>query len=111
MDLDALHQRLFELIGSALALPAGQLGPAFRDLVATVEADFRREEEMMGECGDARLHREQHARMQAGLHHAAAALERGDHGPARRALESLRDWLPIHIEILDSKLPHAARAN
>ena len=113
MELDALHERLFELIGGTLALPAGQFGPAFRDLVATVEEDFRREEEIMDtfQCADAHLHREQQARVQAGLHHAAAALEQGDHAPAQRALAALRDWLPIHIETLDRHLPRSLRAN
>ena len=112
MDLDALHTHLFDLIGRALPLPPGQFAPVFRELVATVEADFRREEELMEtfQCSDAHLHREQHARMQAGLHHAAAALEQGDTLPARQALAALRDWLPIHIETQDRHLLRAARA-
>lgn len=112
MELEALHNRLFDMIRRALRLPAGDLGPVFRELVATVEEDFRREEEIMEafDCPNAQLHREQHARMQAGLHHAAAALEQGDPHPARVALAALRDWLPFHIETLDRHLlPARAR--
>jgi hemerythrin len=113
MELDALHDRLFDLIARTLALPEGELRSTFPQLVATVEADFRQEEVLKEtfQCSDAHLHREQHARMQSGLHHAAAALERGDHGPALQALAALRDWLPVHIATQDRHLMRAARAD
>jgi hemerythrin len=112
MDFDALHLHLFDRIRHALLLPAGHFAPGLREQVCANEAGFRREEELMEtfQCSDARLHREQHARMQAGLHHAAAALESGDTAPARRALAALNDWLPIHIETQDRHLLRAARA-
>jgi hemerythrin-like metal-binding protein len=111
MELDALHDRLFALIARAQALPACELRGVFPELVATIEADFRYEEDLMDtfQCADAHLHREQHARMQAGLHHAAAAMEHGDHRPAQLALAALRDWLPVHIATQDRHLLHSPR--
>lgn len=111
MELDALHDRLFALIARALALPESELRGLFHELVATVEADFRHEEDLMDTfpCADAQVHREQHARMQAGLHHAASAMDQGDYGTARLALTALRDWLPIHIATLDRHLTHPPR--
>lgn len=108
-QLDHLHQQLFELIDAALALPPGEYGAAYHHLVAQLEQDFRQEEQWMDtcQCADAHLHREQHARMQAGLHHAAAELERGEPGPARQALAALREWLPFHIASQDQHLLHA----
>lgn len=108
-DLDRLHAQLAAMIERALALPANQLTLPFRELVATVEADFRSEEQLMDsfECPEHLLHREQHARMQAGLHHAAAALEQGDPLPARQAMAALREWLPFHIATQDRHLLRA----
>lgn len=113
MELDALHDRLFDLIARTLSLPESELRRVFPDLVATVEADFRQEEALMEsfQCPDAHLHREQHARMQSGLHHAAAAMERGDNGPALQALAALRDWLPVHIATQDRHLMRVARTD
>ncbi len=108
-QLDHLHQQLFEQIDAALALPPAECGAAYHRLVAQLEQDFRQEEQWMEacQCADAHLHREQHARMQAGLHHAAAALEQGEPGPARQAMAALREWLPFHIASQDQHLLHA----
>ena len=108
-ELEHLHQQLFELIDATLALPSGQCRAAYHQLVARVGQDFRQEEQWMDacQCADAHLHREQHARMQAGLHHAGAALEQGEPGPARQALAALREWLPFHIASQDQHLLHA----
>jgi len=80
--------------------------------VAAIEQDFRREEQLMEtfQCPDSHQHLEQHARMQSGLHHAAAALMNGDDGPAREALVALADWLPYHISTEDRHLVSALRS-
>jgi hemerythrin-like metal-binding protein len=76
-----------------------------------IELDFRSEEQLMEtfQCADVHLHREQHARMLAGLHHAEASLQQGDERPARRALAALADWLPLHIATQDRHLVRALR--
>lgn len=107
--LDQLHDRLLDMAVRALALPSEEFPSAFAHLVANIELDFRFEERLMEhfECPDAHLHREQHARMLAGLHHAAAALDQEDPIPAQRALAALRDWLPYHIDTQDRHLLRA----
>lgn len=109
--LDAMHGLVFDSLARTLALPAEQFPAAYDDVVKGMEADFRREEELMEtfECPDAKLHRAQHARMLAGLHHAASALMRGDGLPARHALHALADWLPFHIATLDRHLLRVMR--
>lgn len=104
--LDQLHDKLLDMAVRVLALPVEEFPSAFAQLVANIELDFRFEERLMDnfECADARLHREQHARMLAGLHHAAAALDHGDPLPAQRALSALREWLPFHIDTQDRHL-------
>jgi len=110
-QLDQLHDHLFEMIEALLAQPAGSFAGAYHRLVATIEQDFRQEEAWMDscQCENAHQHREQHARMQAGLHHAAAALEQGDPSQARQAAQALREWLPFHIATQDRHLLHAPR--
>lgn len=108
-DVDQLHAQLDALVQRAQALPAGELAPAFRLLLAATEADFRGEEQLMEcfDCPDSHQHREQHARMLAGLHHAASALDQGQALPAQQAMTALRDWLPFHIETQDRHLLRA----
>jgi hemerythrin len=110
-ELEQRHDKLFQLIDQALAQPLDQLGPQFRDVVASIDEDFRHEEQLMDtfECADSSLHREQHARMQAGLHHAAAALDQGDPVPAVRALGALRKWLVFHVTTQDRHLQRQLR--
>lgn len=110
-SLDTAHGLVFEILEKTLQLPGEAFPPAFHEVVRGMEMDFRREEHLMDtfQCPDARLHREQHARMLAGLHHAEAALLRGDDGPAHNALTALVDWLPFHIATQDRLLLRALR--
>lgn len=107
--LDQLHDKLLDMAARALLLPDAQFPSAFAQLVAEIELDFRIEEQLMDsfDCPDAHQHREQHARMLAGLHHSAAALEQGDPLPAQHALAALREWLPFHIDTQDRHLLRA----
>ncbi|MTW10023.1 hypothetical protein GM658_05365 [Pseudoduganella eburnea] len=104
--LEQLHLQLSRRIDALLALRPWQLAPHFHHLVAQVEADFRVEEALMEsfDCADRALHREQHARMLAGLHHAAAALDQDNHAPATEALAALRQWLVFHAATQDRHL-------
>jgi len=108
-ELDNIHDLVFEVIEKTLALPSGPFIPAFSNVVTALEVDFRREELIIEsyDCPDAKLHREQHARMLAGLHHAASELLQGNENDARRALAALREWLPFHIATQDRHLVRA----
>lgn len=110
--LDTAHGLTFELLLNTLRLQDQQFAAAFGGVVDGIEADFRQEEQLMEsfECPDAALHRAQHARMLAGLHHAESALMQGDHEPAYQALQALVDWLPFHIATQDRHLVRALRA-
>lgn len=104
--LDTAHGQTFALLIKTLELPEEQFPAAFNEVVDGIEIDFRHEEQLMEtfQCADAALHRAQHARMLAGLHHAASALMQGDAEPAHRALRALVDWLPFHIVTQDRHL-------
>lgn len=104
--LDAAHERIFAALEQTRQVSQERFPAAYAALVAHIEADFRHEEELMErfQCADAHLHREQHARMLAGLHHAAADLLQGLDGSAQRALDTLADWLPFHIATQDRHL-------
>ena len=111
-SLDAIHGLIFEILTKTLALPNDQFAAGYGEVVNGIEMDFRREEHLMDafQCPDAHLHREQHARMLAGLHHAGSALQQGDTIPAHRALAALAEWLPFHIATQDRHLVRALRA-
>ncbi|GAB2874756.1 hypothetical protein GCM10027277_49980 [Pseudoduganella ginsengisoli] len=109
--LDTAHGKTFAALVNTLALPEDQFMAAYGDVVDGIETDFRYEEQLMEsfQCPDAALHRAQHARMLAGLHHAESALMQGDADPAHRALRALVDWLPFHIVTQDRHLLRMVR--
>jgi hemerythrin-like metal-binding protein len=111
-QLDAMHDHIFARLRQTQSLAGEAFSASFTELVAAIEQDFRREEQLMEtfQCPDSHQHREQHARMQSGLHHAAATLMHGDDGPAREALSALEDWLPYHISTQDRHLVSALRS-
>lgn len=111
-QLDAMHDHIFARLHQTQQLNGKAFSASFHDLVAAIEQDFRREEQLMEtfQCPDSHQHREQHARMQSGLHHAAAALMHDDDRPAREALAALADWLPYHISTQDRHLVSALRS-
>jgi hemerythrin-like metal-binding protein len=105
-EFDDAHLRIFAELEHARSLQDAALLPAFAQLVTTIECDFHHEDALMEalEYADTHLHREQHARIQAGLHHAESALQQGDGEPARRALTALAEWLPLHFATHDRQL-------
>lgn len=107
--VDAAHAALFSAISRLASLDGQQFSSAFRDLIAAVERDFREEEDLMEEIGFASLphHREQHARVLSGLHHAWAAVDDGDLAQGRRALALLPQWLLFHQATMDMALAAA----
>jgi hemerythrin-like metal-binding protein len=111
-EMDTIHGLVLEILEKTIKLPEAEFAHAFTQVVKAIEVDFRREEQLMDsfQCPNVRQHREQHARMQAGLHHAAAALARSEQLPARQALTALRDWLPFHIATQDRHLVRFLRS-
>ena len=110
--IDDAHEALFDELArlehlAQLADPNFSAG--FRDLIAAVERDFREEEDLMEEIGFPSLatHREQHARVLSGLHHAWAAVDEGDVEQGRHALTLLPQWLLFHQATMDLALAAA----
>lgn len=109
--MDAAHHALLDQFARLEAMPDERLGEAFLALVATVERDFREEEDMMEQIGYAGLatHREQHARVLGGLHHAEPYAGGRDLGPVRKALALLPQWFLLHQSSMDTALAAALR--
>jgi len=107
--IDEAHAALFSAIAHLAQLEDRQFTAAFRDLIAAVERDFREEEHLMEEIGFPSLpsHREQHARVLCGLHHAWAAVDEGDLAQGRHALTLLPQWLLFHQATMDMALAAA----
>lgn len=107
--IDAAHQALFDELARLEQLEDQYFGAAFRELVGAVERDFREEEDLMEEIGFPSLagHREQHARVLSGLHHAGAAVDEGDLAQGRHALNLLPQWLIFHQATMDLALAAA----
>ena len=110
--IDAAHEALFDAVArlEQLAhLRDPQFSAGFRELIAAVERDFREEEDLMEEIGFPSLanHREQHARVLGGLHHAWAAVDEGDVEQGRHALALLPQWLLFHQATMDLALAAA----
>lgn len=75
-------------------------------LIAIVERDFGDEERWMEEIDFPALcsHREQHARVLSGLHHAASRVMAGDIACGRDAVGLLTTWFPMHVATMDMAL-------
>ena len=107
--LDAAHEALFDELARLDKLGDQHFSAAFRELIAAVERDFREEEDLMEAIGFHSLanHREQHARVLSGLHHAWAAVDEGDLAQGRHALALLPQWLLFHQATMDLALAAA----
>ncbi|MGV8866008.1 MAG: bacteriohemerythrin [Janthinobacterium svalbardensis] len=70
--IDEAHEALFQELARLGQLSDQHFSVAFRELIAAVERDFREEEDLMEQIAFPSLanHREQHARVLSGLHHA-----------------------------------------
>ena len=107
--IDEAHEALFDELARLAQLADQHFSAAFRELIAAVERDFREEEDLMEEIGFTSLanHREQHARVLSGLHHAWAAVDEGDLVQGRHALTLLPQWLLFHQATMDLALAAA----
>lgn len=107
--IDEAHEALFDELARLAQLADPQFSVGFRELIAAVERDFREEEDLMEAIGFPSLanHREQHARVLSGLHHAWAAVDEGDVEQGRHALTLLPQWLLFHQATMDLALAAA----
>lgn len=107
--MDAAHQKLLEEFARLEGMADEQFGEAFSALIATVERDFRQEEDMMEQIAYPSLHthREQHARVLGALHHADPFVNDGDLTQAREALTLLPQWFLLHQSTMDLALAAA----
>ena len=107
--IDAAHRALFEELARLEQLDDRYFHAGFGELIAAVERDFREEEDLMEEIGFPSLpnHREQHARVLSGLHHAWASVDAGDLEQGRHALTLLPQWLLFHQATMDLALAAA----
>ena len=107
--IDEAHEALFLELARLSQLSDQHFSVAFRELIAAVERDFREEEDLMEQIAFPSLanHREQHARVLSGLHHAWAAVDEGDLEQGRHALSLLPQWLIFHQATMDLALAAA----
>lgn len=105
-SMDAAHRKLKTALTRLAALPDEQFGPAFPDLVAAIEHDFRHEEELMETINYAGLHshREEHARVLATLHQTELHVAAGEVAVGREALKLLEQWFIVHETRIDAAL-------
>ena len=105
-EMDAAHEAFLDELQRLAAATDEEFAVGFGPMVATVERDFRDEEDMMEEIGDPGLHehREQHARVLAGLHHAEPYVMRGDIEAGRAVVRLLAHWFMVHLSTLDRAL-------
>lgn len=108
-SLDAAHEALLDKLEKVREVPDADFPAHYASLVARVESDFRKEEELMEQIDfpGIRAHREQHAKLLGGLHHAAAGVMEGDVARGRRAIELLPQWFAFHISTMDTALSFA----
>ncbi len=109
--MDQSHKALFEKLTKVQNVSDANFPAHYASLVARVEQDFRQEEILMEEIDfpGLRNHREQHAKVLGGLHHAAAAVMNGDVELGRHAIALLPQWFLFHISTMDATLASALR--
>jgi hemerythrin len=109
-SVDACHRELLDELAGLEDATDKDFADTYVRFVARVERDFREEEELMERTAFCGLpsHREQHARMLAGLHHVARQVMAGDIGAGRDVVTLLPGWFMLHIETMDGALAASA---
>lgn len=104
--MDDAHKGLLNELARLTAAPDEQFADAFPALIATLEQDFREEEILMEEIDfpALRSHREQHARVLSGLHHAAPHVMQGNVALGREAIRLFPQWFLFHLTTMDLAL-------
>ena len=108
-SMDESHKALLDKLAQLEDAPDAEFPAHYAAMVARVESDFREEEELMEEIDfpGIRAHREQHAKLLGGLHHAAASVMDGDIARGRNVTELLAQWFVFHISTMDMALAMA----
>jgi hemerythrin len=111
--MDNAHKAFFEELARVAATPPDQFGTVFFRLIAELERDFEEEEQLMEQISFPALnsHREQHARVLAGLHHVVPHVMDGDVDVGLQALEFLQEWFLFHLSTMDLALAVAIDLN
>jgi hemerythrin-like metal-binding protein len=107
--IDQLHREVAEALARVSLLPADQFCAGYGALLQKMEQAFATEDRWMEEVDYPGLlqHREQHARVLGGLHHAHARVIGGDLALGREVTgELLPAWLELHMATMD--IPMAA---
>jgi hemerythrin len=104
--LDRAHERLFAELRQLAAAADEMFSDCLCRVIAIVEQDFGDEERLMDDIDFPAIgsHREQHARVLGGLHHAASRVMSGDIACGRDAVALLMQWLPVHVSTMDTAL-------
>jgi hemerythrin len=109
-SVDACHRELLDELATLEDAPDKEFAASYVRFVARVERDFREEEDLMEHTAVCGLpsHREQHARMLAGLHHVARQVMAGDIDAGREVVALMPGWFMLHIETMDGALAASA---
>jgi hemerythrin len=109
--MDDLHKALLDRLAQLDNVSDADFPAHFSSLIAEVESDFREEEELMERIDfpGIRAHREEHAKLLGGLHHAAAGVMEGNVALGRHAMELLPQWFVFHISTMDTALSFAVQ--
>ncbi|MDC8756987.1 bacteriohemerythrin [Janthinobacterium fluminis] len=104
--MDQAHQALLAQLERLIAAPDEHFAAAYCELIATLEADFREEEQLMEKINfpARRRHSEQHARVLNGLRHADADVRQGDMAAGRDVVRMLPRWFLGHLSSMDLEL-------
>jgi hemerythrin len=105
-SVDACHRALLDELAMLEDASDKEFAASYSRFVARVERDFREEEDLMEQTAFCGLpsHREQHARMLAGLHHVARQVMAGDLAAGRDVVALMPGWFMLHIETMDGAL-------
>lgn len=110
-EMDTSHHRLLTELDGIVQANDLDFALWYPGLIATMEQDFRVEEDLMEACDltNFKEHMEQHARMLAGLHACVSHVEAGELALGREAVTLLREWMPFHIATVDRELAQEVR--
>ena len=105
-QLDEAHKALVENMAELVDLPDAEFSSGLTSFIATLEQDFKCEEDAMEAIDFPALksHREQHARVLGTLHRVIPGLGSGDVEPARRTVALLPHWFMSHLATQDAVL-------
>jgi len=104
--IDAGHEAFLRELERLETVSDERFCAAFQAVISLLESDFREEESVMEEIDyqGAAAHREQHARVLAALHQAAAHTMQGDLALGRHAAGLLGQWFIMHLATQDTAL-------